>query len=189
MTGAGGGAPQARCAVLSLPAIPFTRAHAHSAGRSSRRLGDLLRTGSLAQPIRGVYVDSALPLDVPLRAAAVALVLPDDVVLCRGTVAWLLGAGDVRGPARPSGPAPVDCMVATGRTPARRPGLRCYQAPLPTSDVVELHGLPSTSPARTADDLARWLPRPMGLAALDAMAHLGLVSTYDVAEVLHRFTG
>ncbi len=172
-----------------LPPTPFTRAHLREAAISRRQLIRLLREGAVVQPLRGVYLDSAVPLDLPSRAAAVALALPDGAVLCRGTVAWLLGVGDVRGPHRHVVPAPVECVVPTGRTPTRQPGLRCYQAAVPTSDVVELHGLPCTSPARTAADLARWLPRPMALAALDAMAHLSLIRPWEVAEVLHRFSG
>lgn len=172
-----------------LPTTPFTRRDLPTIGISPRQLSRGLADGDLIQPLRGVYVGAELPLDLPARAAAVALVLPDRAVLCRGTVAWLLGVGDVRGPGRPDVPASVECVVATGRTPVRRPGVRCYEAALPTSDVVQVQGLPCTSPARTAADLVRWLPRPMGLASLDAMAHLGLVRPWEVTEVLHRFVG
>ena len=155
--------------------IPFTR-HSDLGVRLGRRqVNALLADGAPTQPLRGVYVFGELPDDLASRAAAVALALPSRAALCRGTAGWLLGIGDVRGPGRASGPADVECVVPTGATPVRRAGLRCFQAPLQPADVVLVEGLRCTTPERTAADLARWLPRPMGLAALDALAHRALI--------------
>jgi very-short-patch-repair endonuclease len=149
----------------------------------------LLDEGTVTQPLRGVYVVGELSSDLASRASAVSLRLPPCAVLCRGTAAWLLGVDDVRGPGRPIGPAALEVLVPTGTTPLRRAGLRSYQAALPPQDVMSVRGLRCTTPARTAADLARWLPRPMGLAVLDAMAHTRRVDPRQVSRVLERFAG
>ena len=146
----------------------------------------MLADGSLSQPLRGVYVLGELADNLASRAAAAALALPPGAALCRGTAAWLHGIGDVRGPGLVRGPADVECVVPTGTTPVRKIGLRCYQAPLEAGDVVLVKGLWCTTPERTAADLARWLPRPMGLAALDALAHRALIDIAVVRLQLER---
>lgn len=175
---------------MQLPVgTPFTRVGAQAAGIGPRQLSALIRNGSVTRPFRGAYVLGDLANDLASRASAVAVVLPEGAVLCRGTAAWLLGIGDVRGPGRVSGPADVECVVPLGATPVRRPGVQCYQAPLEPRDVVLVGGLMCTTPQRTAVDLARWLPRPMGLAALDALAHRELIDLDRVRRELERFAG
>lgn len=169
--------------------IPFTRAQAQRVGVGGRRLNSLIADGTVTRPLRGVYVVGELADDLSARAAAAGLVLPDGAALCRGTVAWLLGIGDVRGPGRPDEPAVVECVVPVGVTPPRRPGLRSYLAPLDPSDVVRIGGVACTTPERTAADLARWLPRPMALAALDALAHHELIDLELVGRQIERFRG
>ena len=137
--------------------------------------------------LHGVYVDAAAPDDLGTRAAAAALVLPPGGVLCRSTVAWLRGVGRVWSLDEDALPV-VECVVPSGRTPVRRTGLRCYAADLPPSDIVD-DGLPRTSDLRTVLDLARWLPRPMALAAIDSAAHLGLVDLGHAAIEIERFAG
>lgn len=169
--------------------IPFTRAQARLLGISHRRLNALIADGTVTQPLRGSYVVGELDADLAARASAAGLVLPHGAALCRGTVAWLLGVGDVRGPGRAEGPPVVECVVPLGVTPLRRAGLNSYVAPLAPSDVVQIGGLPCTTPERTAADLARWLPRPMGLAVLDALAHRHLVDLELVGLQIERFRG
>lgn len=137
--------------------------------------------------LHGVYVDAAAPDDLQTRAAATALVLPAGAVLCRSTVAWFRGIGRVWSLDEEALPM-VECIVPTGRTPVRRAGLRCYAAGLPAGDVVD-DGLPRTTDLRTVLDLARWLPRPMALAAIDSAAHLGLVDLEHAASEIERFAG
>ena len=136
--------------------IPFTR-HSDLGMRLGRRhVSTLLADGALTQPLRGVYVLGELADDLESRAAAVALALPPGAALCRGTAAWLFAIGDARGPGLVPTPADVECVVATGATPVRRSGLRCYRALLGPEDLVQVQGLWCTTPERTAADLARW---------------------------------
>lgn len=167
--------------------LPFLRRTAPQL--TGRRAYRLVAAGQVREVLRGVYVDREAADDLPTRARSVALVLPEGAVLCRGTVAWLIGVGDVRLPGEQHTLPAVECMLPTGRTPVRRPGLRCYAAPMGPQDVVMQAGLPRTSNLRTAMDLARWLPRPMALAALDAMASRGLLDLDVAAGEIERFAG
>ncbi len=166
---------------------PFDRRTAREL--TGRRAYRLVQQGRIREVLRGVYLDVDAPMTLDTRAAAVALVLPPDAVIFRGTVAWLLGVGDVRPPMASGEPAPVECVVPCGRTPVRRPGIRCYAAPVETTDVVEVNGLLRTTALRTALDLARWCSRPMALAALDAFAARELFDKGEALDELTRFAG
>lgn len=52
-----------------------------------------------------------------------------------------------------------------------------------------MEGVPTTTPTRTALDLARWSPRHLGLAALDAFANAGLVSPEEIRARLDGLAG
>lgn len=165
---------------------PFLAARARE--MTGRRAHRLVTAGTVREVLHRVYVDANAPDDVQTRAAAAALVLPPGGVLCRSTVAWLRGMGRVWSLAEDALPV-VECVVPAGRTPVRRAGLRCYAAPLASHDVVDDLVLPRTSDLRTVLDLARWLPRPMALAAIDSAAHLALVDLAEAACELERFAG
>jgi hypothetical protein len=82
----------------------------------------------------------------------------------------------------------IECTVELGAQPMRRPGVRCFIAPL-EADVEEHLGLPVTSPVRTALDLLRWLPPHLALGATDALAHAGFVDPVAVCGDLERWEG
>lgn len=138
--------------------------------------------------LKGVYVDARSPDLLPLRAEAVALVLPPGAAVCRRTAAWLLGI-DCRGPGEHTRVPEMECVVPVGTTPPRHPGVRAFVAPLPVCDIEVVMGVPRTTPSRTAIDLARWLPPFMGLGSVDAMAHAGLIDLRGVAVDLERWAG
>ncbi len=168
--------------------LPFLRAHAVAAGLRRRDLGRLVREGAVRQDVRGVYVDGRVPADLASRARSLGLRLPPGAAVSRLTAAWLLGI-DGRSPDQLSTPLPVECTVPPGREPLSRPGIRCFVAPLRDGDVVDVAGLPCTSPARTAVDLLRWLPPHMGLGVADALAAAGLVAPAGLVGAVERFRG
>lgn len=167
--------------------MPFDRRTALEL--TGRRAYRLVQDGRARELLRGVYVDIDAPVTLTTRAAAALLAIPDGAVLCRGTVAWLLGVGDVRLPAQSLGPPLVECVVPSSRTPVRRPGIRCYAASVEPADVVEDGGLLRTTELRTALDLGRWSARPMALAALDAFAARNLLDPAEALDRLGRFAG
>ena len=105
-----------------------------------------------------------------------------------GTAAWLRGVD-----ARPLGAhrqaPPLECAVPRGRTPLRRPGVRCYTTDLVAEDVEEVQGLPCTTVQRTAIDLARWSGPGLALGILDAMARRRLVVPEELLCLVERWAG
>lgn len=157
---------------------PFDRREADREGLRQQAVTDLLKAGRLRQPVRGVYIDALVPDDLASRAACLRLRLPDGAVVGRVTAAWLLGV-DGRSPGELEHPPLVECIVPSGSQPLRRPGVRCYVAPL-VGEVCEIGGIPTTTPVRTGLDVLRWLPPHMGLAIADALAAAGLVTRAEL---------
>lgn len=71
----------------------------------------------------------------------------------------------------------------------RHDGVRPVEAVIGSSETVVLAGLTVTTARRTAMDLGRHLSRPMALAALDAFAHLGLVTVEQLRADLDGLRG
>jgi hypothetical protein len=64
---------------------PFTRTEALAEGIEAAAVRTMVRRGRIRRVVQGVYVDSAVPDSLELRAEALAKVLPDDSVICRQT--------------------------------------------------------------------------------------------------------
>lgn len=149
----------------------------------------MVRRGDLVRVLHGIYLPSHLLHIVEARAAAVALTLPEGAAVCRGTAAWLYGI-DTRGPGRHTELPDLECITPAGRaTPPRRPGVLAFQGAIPSGDIRVVAGVPCTSPTRTALDLARWRPRFIGLAALDAFAHRRLTTVAELTDAAGRLRG
>jgi very-short-patch-repair endonuclease len=167
---------------------PFTSGQAAAQGISADVLRRLLLRGDVRRVLRGVYVDATTPDDLTTRAAAAALVVTPGAALARRTAAWIFGV-DARAMGAHLVVPPVDVVVPEGGAAARRTGCSGYSAKLGTTDVIEVAGLPVTSPLRTTLDLLRVLERPDALAAADTMLHAGLVTRDELYDGLDRFRG
>ena len=172
----------------ALPDHPLRRDALTTAGVPRHTLVELVGAGLVTTPFYGVVTRGDAPDTLEHRATAARLVLPEGATLCRATAAWLRGI-DARPPGAHRQAPPLECAVPRGRTPVRRPGLRCYETDLLAEDVVEVAGLPCTTVERTAVDLARWSVPGMGLAVLDAMARRGLVVPADLLPITQRWSG
>jgi very-short-patch-repair endonuclease len=168
------------CFTLSCMSRPFLTRQAIADGMTRRELARLLRDGTLRRVLRGVVVDSSRPDDLALRAEAIALVRPPGTVVVRRSAAWLCGI-DAFPPGSCVEAEPIELAVRPESTPPRWPGCKGYRAPLPDSDLVLRSGLVTTSDARTALDLGRYLPRLHAVAAVDALLHRGLVAQSELA--------
>jgi hypothetical protein len=133
--------------------------------------------------LHDVYVASGTPDTIELRARAIGLVLPDEAVVGYSTAAWLHGV-DVR---RSRNDAAVDVIAQRGDQ-IRRAGVRATSALLERSDVVLVHGVPVTSPTRTAFDLARQRNLIEAAVGVDAMLNRGgcLMSDLTAYVASHR---
>ena len=170
------------------PLLPFTRADLRGLLLRRHELDALLLAGLVVQPVRGVYLDARASDDLRHRALAVGLLLPDGAAVARRPAAWLHGV-DARGPGELTTPLPMECVVPAGSVVPRRGGLVAHEARVPDGDVVEVAGVPVTSPVRTACDLARFLLPHMGLGCLDAMARAGTVNPVELAERIEYWRG
>ncbi len=81
---------------------------------------------------------------------------------------------------------PIEMFHDNARPPR---GVIVYRETLLVDEVVELAGLPVTTAARTAFDLARHAPLRTAVARLDALARATAITERDVAAVAdqHRF--
>ncbi|SCL48192.1 hypothetical protein GA0070606_1269 [Micromonospora citrea] len=79
------------------------------------------------------------------------------------------GGSEWAGPARPAAPAGAAPVAAAGRRRGPMTGLRVHRADVDPEDVVDLAGIPVTSPARTCRDLARWLELVEAVVVIDGL--------------------
>ena len=162
---------------------PFT---AEGSGLSRKALRLRLRRGQIRRVCTGTYADARTPDTVPLRLAALALVLPSGSVACRSTAAWVHGIDTLPIGSRQREPA-LEIAVLEGTTAVRRRGIRSYVEQLGPGDVVRIGTTEVTSPLRTAADLGRWLPRYHAIGALDAFLRSGLVSRTELRTATDRW--
>jgi hypothetical protein len=174
--------------VTSFGCRPFTQGEAEKVGVGRDELRLLVATAKVRRLTRGVYVAAGVPETLDLRAEAMAKVVPRGTVVCGRTAAWLWGVDALAMNSTGAIP-PVDVMGPAGSARSRRADTSGRTGPLLESDVVELSGIWVTTPARTAADLARLLPRPDALASLDVLMGLPEMSRELVAGVLGRFAG
>jgi hypothetical protein len=140
-----------------------------------------LTRGQLRWNYRAIYRDVYLPKQM-VRS------LQDNVV-----AAWLWSGrqGIVAGRAAAAlhGAKWVDeftCVELIGRFNHAPPGIIVRRETLGTDEVTLLAGLPVTTPARTAFDLARHLPRNVAVTHLDALARATGMTAADVAPMIDR---
>jgi hypothetical protein len=173
---------------LLLGGSVFMTAHARSVGISPWCLAGMVRRGQVRRLLDDAYVDAGVPDTVPLRAQALCLVMPPSAVICRRTAAWLYGI-DAHAPNERAEALVVECVVPARLARVRRDGVRGWEETLAPEDVCTVHGVRVTTPTRTALDLARYAPRFMGLAAVDAFCHLLLTSQSELLACARRFRG
>lgn len=153
---------------------PFSLAQALAAGRTKKQVGTLVRAGYLRRPLRNVYVAAQVPDTIELRAQMVALVVPPGSFVCDRTAAWLHGAPSAMAPNEHLTVPAVSCFrpSATGRL--RNELTLSGEREMLPRDLMELNGIPVTTPLRTALDLGRLQPNDdLRLAGMDAMLRLG----------------
>lgn len=115
-------------------------------------------------------------------ARAASLLVPG-AVAARRSAASLLG---VCGAPLPAG---AEVVVPPGLQKASRDGLHVVVSAVRAGDVVDVRGIPTTSPVRTLVDLVPRLDRPEALSALDSALAAGVVDRDDLLVARARCTG
>jgi very-short-patch-repair endonuclease len=135
-----------------------------------------------------VYVDATVPDSTDVRAAAAALLLPERMVVCDRSAAWLHGI-DHWDPTDLDVPPALD-VVARAGTRTRMRGTHGAVRTLRDEDVMVLAGgVVVTTPTRTAADLACQRGRLGAQAVLDQFARRHGVTSADLRRLLPRFGG
>lgn len=80
----------------------------------------------------------------------------------------------------------IEVALPAAAHPVRRAGVRARRRVLTPGDVVDLHGLPVTSPERTFVDLAERLTLPRLVAVGDDFLRRRLCTRADIREVISR---
>ncbi len=166
---------------------PFLHGDLATAGLDRTAFRSAVGTGDLVRVFDRVYQDARAEDTLASRIAAARLAVPEHAVLSDETAAWIWGV-DAH---KPSDRHRLDprWVVPHGRGRSRVEGIDCRQALLDGSDIIEVEGVPVTSPVRTAADLLRKQYRPHALASADALARVGAVRPMDVRAYLADLKG
>lgn len=132
-------------------------------------------------PTRGIRLPDDRR-DLAARCEGVLLALPHVVAFCGETAVGLWEGVE-------SSDATLEVAIPTGAHPVRRAGVRARRRDLAPGDVVDLHGLPVTSPERTFVDLAEHLTLPRLVAVGDDFLRRRLCTCADIGEVIGRSAG
>ncbi|MGH3446595.1 MAG: type IV toxin-antitoxin system AbiEi family antitoxin domain-containing protein [Nocardioidaceae bacterium] len=175
--------PQAR-----LPKTPFTSQHAADLGITRRQLGEMVRNGEVRRVLQGVYQLSREPDNLVNRAKAAHLVMQPFGIICDRTAAWVHGVDtfDVR---ELEILPPLECFVLRDMARVRRLGCLGGERDLAPNDVNLVHGVPVTTPLRTALDLGCRLGRRDALAAIDGFMRQHTISRARLKAELSRYRG
>jgi hypothetical protein len=165
----------------------FTRRQALEAGYTSDTIVHRLRTGQWLALRRGVYVErrryeacTTEPERHALSIAAAVLTLNAcDTIASHQSAALLHGLSLLQPPELVVVSRPP---AAPGRDQAR--GVHVHRAGLPMAHLGHAYGVPVTSGARTAVDLARTLPFGEAVIAVDSALHLGRTGPDELQQVL-----
>lgn len=154
---------------------------------------DLVRQGAVDLLHEQAGVPAGALVTPAHRALALAPTLPRRCVLAGRTAAWVL-TGLHRGAPAPALPveAGVEVAYCAGtHAPSPRAALTARQAPRLVRDTVRLAGVPVTTPARTAIDVACTVPHDEAVAVLVALARSGtdLVAAGRALELRGRVVG
>ena len=166
---------------------PFDLTMALDLGLTRKELRAHLVVGKLRRLFRGVYVDARTPDTREQRLAGIKLIAPAEAIVCNESASWLM-AVDAYKPSEQYLLEP-SLVVPHGSTRVTKPGVRCRQAIIASSDVTEIDGVLVTTPLRTASDLLRRLYRPYALSAADGLAHAGLIELEPLWEFVANLKG
>jgi len=157
---------------------PFHCRAAAMLGFTPKQLRLAVRGQILRRPLHSVYIDNRVLDTREVRLACLVLVMPEHAVVWGRTAAWLWGI-DAFAPDEQLLLVP-ECIVPHHQGRPAYADVRVVEGYLAPDAITNMGGVRVTTALRTALDLARRLPRPMALAALDAFAHARLVTLVDL---------
>lgn len=172
---------------MRIPDEPFRLTDLPALGATRAELRTAVASGRVRRILQGVYVDAAAEDTVELRARAITLVLPPDAVVSDRCAAWLHGV-DAFDAAELGAPVQLE-VVSISSAPVRRRGARGARRTLDPDEVMTLHGVPVTTPLRTACDLGRLRGRSGAFAALCMLARRHGLDPRELVAAAERLRG
>lgn len=169
-----------------LPTTPFHLRDVAAHGLTRHRVQQAMVEGLLVRVTRGVYRRSDLPDDVTTRARAIACAITAHHVAVDRTAAWLHGVEMLTLDEQVLLP-PVETCALRGRNPTRRPEVDGRTRDLLSEDVMEVAGIRTTTPLRTALDLGCNLRQREAFAAMCLLARQHDFTATDLTRELPRF--
>ncbi|RYU10702.1 type IV toxin-antitoxin system AbiEi family antitoxin domain-containing protein [Nocardioides iriomotensis] len=166
---------------------PFTTLQARGEGVSEKTLARLHRDGYLRRMLRGVYVAAQTVDSLPLRAQALALVVPEHAAVVDWTAVWLYTG--LLPPGQHHDVPPVSLFREAGHHRLRNQLCQSGERTLLRDDVQHIAGLAVTTPIRTAWDVGRLVHRDNAIGALDALLRTGTFTHPQLLDGLGRFRG
>jgi hypothetical protein len=139
--------------------------------------------------LRRVYVVAQVPDSTRLRAECLALVVPEDCVICDRHAGWLLGAEMVLAPGEHLDVLPISVFRPSGHGRLRNGLSLSGERNLRPGDITEVMGVPVTTPLRTAWDLGRVRRPEVALAAVDQLFRLPGFPVEAFLAGIERFRG
>jgi hypothetical protein len=143
----------------------------------------LLTRGQLRWNYTAIHPDVYIPKDakrtLDLRTRAAALWVPSCIIAGRAAAA-LHGASWIEAA------TPIEMI---GRARRRQPGIIVREERIRADELMRLDDLLVTTPARTALDIARHLPRSEAVAHLDALAAATGLDAASGLSLADRYTG
>jgi hypothetical protein len=174
-------------AVPASPARPGSLVGTVFRGSAAVRSGQLTRhqlhSSAWRRLFPDVYACALLEVTHELRAFAVTRLLVPRAVASGRSAAVLWGV-DLADP-----DDPVECTVPSTCRSGAVAGVRLNRRTLPENDVMTRREIPTTSPLRTALDLATIRPLDDAIVALDRFLAPGLVFLSEVRAATDRLTG
>lgn len=147
---------------------------------AAKRIPERAMRSLFAAVYRDVYVPLGIELSAAQRAHAAWLWSRRQAVVSGNSAAALLGAKWVD----PLQPAELN--HANRRSPSQ---ITVFTETLLTDEVLDVDGIPVTSPSRTAFDIGRRAPLPLAVQRLDALAHATDVKVVDIEAVMAEHKG
>lgn len=157
-------------------ADPFLGSEALAAGRMTRHA---LRSRYTAIH-QDVYIARDVEVTATVRAKAAWLRSRRRGILAGFSAAALHGSRWID-PAHPA------MIIDTNHRACR--GVRAWGGAISDDEICRIAGIPVTSPARTALDLARRLPLDAAVPAVDALANAAHLKLADVDLLVERYRG
>lgn len=171
---------------MNAPTEPFRRNQFALLGLSEYVVQRMVQAGEVRRVFRGVYCPTSIPDDTETRARCARLVLPDHAVVCDRSAAVIHGV-EILDPTERGTTPPLEIVSLRGRNVSQLTGVYAGSRELLPEDITTIHGVPVTTPLRTALDLACLRGPHKALATLDAFMRQHDLTQADYARLLRRF--